>query len=497
MKKVAFLSLFLSMMLVAVAQPQMPTLRTGQMAKGFDQYMAHEGMIASVAENEIVFVTNETRSILGSYGSKGLQVVATDSNLNVLRHVAIPDTRFGQLMAVNMVEGKVYILYWRLESVKVFRAVVEPRSMTLESNAALTEALPGFDLEQYHWPAKSPNGLFYALVGTMANKTSKETAPRQLLLDEKFELLWDKQYETYMATDISVNDDGVVYIFGSKYNGKTGETHLEVSILDVNDEKRIMARANVGEVFRLRMLNVVGNKVVAGGYIRTTKSPKNTDCFDKLVGMALNLETEELKTDVADFTSDELNVFGNLNTKKENTVGMVDNLVIAGRAATSFGGSLLLQREWKITTHSTKNPDMHDYYTMGALAFAVDTNGKIVWHKPFRSVCHEVTGQSWDLSCYLDAPMRAQGDDVYVFLSESSKTPQTYDIAQPAKSAKLQTQAHTTCIYGISRDGKVEKKVYELDEKATLVDVWKPLSENEFIYLCTNKKKSGLVYVNF
>lgn len=497
MKKITFLSLFLSLMALAVAQPQMPSLRTGQMAKGFDQYMAHESMIASVAENEIVIVTDETRSILGSYGSKGLQVLAADSNLNVLRQVSIPETRYCQLMAVNTVEGKVYILYMKMTAAKVFRAVVEPRSMTLESNAALTEALPGFDLEQYHWPVVSDNGLFYALVGHVANSVSKEVMPRQLLLDEKFELLWDKRFETYMVTDVAVDNDGVVYIFGGQYNKKTGETHMEMSLLDVNDERRVTARANVGEVFRLRLLNIVAGRAVLAGFIRTPKSPKGSDCFDKMVGMALDLETEDLRTDVVSFTSDELNVFGNMSTKKENSVGMVDNLVIAGRAATSFGGSLLLEREWKITTHSTKTPDQHDYYTMGALAFAVDTNGKIVWHKPFRSVCHEMTGQAWDLSCYLDAPMRAMGDDVFVFLSESPKTPLTYDISQPAKTSKLQTQKHATCIYGISKEGEVAKKVFELEDKATLVDVWKSLSEKKFVSLCIYKKKSALVYVNF
>jgi hypothetical protein len=108
-----------------------------------------------------------------------------------------------------------------------------------------------------------------------------------------------------------------------------------------------------------------------------------------------------------------------------------------------------------------------------------------------------MTGQANDYSCYLDAPIRAQGDDVYVFLTESAKAPQTYDIAQGAKSAKPQTQKHTTCIYGISKDGKVAKKVYELANKATLVDVWKPLSEDKYISFGIIKKKTGLIYVTF
>ena len=485
------------MVVVAMAQPQMPSLRMGTMNKGLDYYMAHESQIVSANGNEIVLVTYDTRTILGAIIPKALQVVVADSNLNILRQVSIPETRMVELMAANMVDGKVYLLYANLSPARVYRAVVDLASMTIESNAFLIESLPNFDQELYRGPAKSDNGLFYAMAGLVGNSSSKETSPRQLLLDEKFELLWEKQYETYMFSDVMVNDDGVVYVFGSNYNKTSGATQMDVVILDVNDERHITAKASVGEVFRLRLLNILGNKAVAAGFIRTPKSFKNTDCFDKMVGVAIDLATNEVKTDVADFTSDELNVFGNQSTKKENSVGMVDNLVIAGRTATSFGGSMLLQREWKVTTHSTRNPDQHDYFTMGALAFAVDTNGKIVWHKPFRSVCHEMTGQANDYSCYLDAPIRAQGDDVYVFLTESAKAPQTYDIAQGAKSAKPQTQKHTTCIYGISKDGNVAKKVYELANKATLVDVWKPLSEDKYISFGIIKKKTGLIYVTF
>jgi hypothetical protein len=61
----------------------------------------------------------------------------------------------------------------------------------------------------------------------------------------------------------------------------------------------------------------------------------------------------------------------------------------------------------------------------------------------------------------------------------------------------LQTQKHATCIYGISKEGEVAKKVFELEDRATLVDVWKSLSEKKFVSLCIYKKKSALVYVNF
>jgi hypothetical protein len=226
------------------------------------------------------------------------------------------------------------------------------------------------------------------------NTTSKNFLGRQVLLDETFQILWDKQYGNHSLNDVWVDNDGVMYLFGYDYDKASSETAIEVCMLDVNEENRYTARAMLGEVFRLKLLNIVNNKAVAAGYIRTPQSPKNSDCFDKLLGVAFDLNTEELKVDRTTITSDELNVFGNKSTKKPNKEGMVDNLVLVDRTPTNFGGALLIQREWKITTRSTKTPDQHDYYTMGALALAVDTNGRIVWHKPFRTVSHEMTGMA-------------------------------------------------------------------------------------------------------
>ena len=497
MKQLILLLLWVVTVVASTAQPQMPSVRMGAMAKGFNSFMAHESYIVSASNNELLMVTHQTRTILAATSSLGLQVVATDTNMNILRQVALPKTLMSKVLATNYVDGKVYVLYQALSPLRIYRAVVDASSMTLEHNETLLEPISGYDVETFPWVAKSQNGLFFALAGGVINTTSKNFLGRQVLLDETFQILWDKQFGNHSLNDVWVDNDGVMYLFGYDYDKASSETAIEVCMLDVNEENRYTARAMLGEVFRLKLLNIVNNKAVAAGYIRTPQSPKNSDCFDKLLGVAFDLNTEELKVDRTTITSDELNVFGNKSTKKPNKEGMVDNLVLVDRTPTNFGGALLIQREWKITTRSTKTPDQHDYYTMGALALAVDTNGKIVWHKPFRTVSHEMTGMAWDLSANMDASLRAQGDNVYVFLPESSRAPQVYDITDAAKTVKVQLQDHACAIYGISREGAVTKQLCQVEDAGCKMDVWYQLAPNRFVSLYANKKKTGLFYVNF
>ena len=500
------LSLFAAAVLAisAMAQPSMPMFHFGVANKGYDYMMSHNSHIIAEQDGELIIATWETRGILGACIPWGLQVVAVDTNMKVLRQVALPDTRMDELVFANYVEGKVYLLIRHQFKAEYRRAVVEPRSMTLESCEKMSTNMPGKDYAAYHWDAKSDNGLFYAMEDVFVNSVSKEMVHRQLLLDEKLEQLWEKRFEANEVSDMRVSDEGVVYLFGSRYDKAKQETVVAVHVLDVDDEKSAVGRMAVGEVHRLALLNIVGNGespstlyAVAAGYIRTPESPKKSDCFDKMVGLCLDINTGDIRATTVRFTSDELNVFGNKSTKKENKVGMVDALTIANSAGTGYGGVLLLQRCWKVTTRSTKAPDVHDYFTMGSLAIAVDTTGAILWHRPFRTVNGERTGQAADIPCYGDAPMMVEGDNVYVMLPEPTKTPATYDIEAPSMKIMVGNKAHANVVYGIDRQGTVVKQVAVPKDKGSMMDNMVRQAPGRYVGVYSFHKKSALVYVNF
>ena len=478
----------------AMAQPSMPTFRFGEANKGYDYLMSHNSHIIAEQGSELLIATWETWGFLGSLMPKGLQVVAVDTNMKVLRQVSLPDTKMSELVFANYVEGKVYLLYRGEYVAEYHRAVIDPRSMTIESCVSVFDSMRG----TYYWTAKSDNGLFYALADVFVHPVSKEVGHRQMLLDEKLEVLWEKRFETNMMSNLKVSDEGEVYLFGSRYDKNSHETIIAAHVLDVDDEKSVEERVTVGEVHRLALLNIVnGRYAVAAGFIRTPESPKKKDCFDQMVGIVLDIKTGNVKATTVRFTSDELNVFGNKSTKKENKVGMVDALVMANSIGTNYGGVLLLQRCWKVTTHSTKAPDVHDYYTMGSLALAVDTTGTILWHKPFRTVNDERTGQAFDVPCYGDAPMMAEGDNVYVMLPEPSKTPATYDIAAAGTKIMLGHRDHAYVLYGIDRNGMVMKQIPVPKDKGSLMDNFVRQAPGKYVGIYSFHKKSVLVHVNF
>ena len=494
----------------AMAQPKMPSFHFGAANKGYDYMMSHNSHIIAEQDDELIIATWETRGILGACIPWGLQVVAVDTNMKVLRQVALPDSRMDEVVFANYVDGKVYLLIRHRFMAQYRRAVIDPRSMTLESCEKLSTNMPGKDYAAYHWDAKSDNGLFYAMEDVFVNSVSKEMVHRQLLLDEKLEQLWEKRFEANEVSDMRVSDEGVVYLFGSRYDKTTQETVVAVHVLDVDDEKSAVGRVAVGEVHRLALLNILGNGgspstlgeqpstvyAVAAGYIRTPESPKKSDCFDKMVGLSLDINTGDIKATTVRFTSDELNVFGNKSTKKENKVGMVDALTMANGVGTSYGGVLLLQRVWKVTTRSTKAPDVHDYFTMGSLAIAVDTTGAILWHRPFRTVNCERTGQSADIPCYGDAPMMAEGDNVYVMLPEPTKTPATYEYASPATRIMLGSKTHANVVYGIDRQGTVVKQVPVPKDKGSMMDNLVRQAPGKYVGIYSFHKKSALVRID-
>ena len=498
MRKISLFAIMLLTVVAAAAQPQQPTVRSGKITKGVDYVMAHDAKIASINGNEVVIATNATRSILGTVSTKGLEVMVTDTNMKVLRRVELPDSKMCKVVFATSVDGMVYVLFRHEFYAKYYRAVVDPQSMTVMSCNMMQSDVPCENFEAYRWTAKSDNGLFYALAGVSVNAGTKEAQARQWLFDEKLEVLWEKHYESRMLSSMTVNDDGVVSLFGYSYDKKNGETTVKLATVDVDNEESYTAKLNIGEVERMSLLNIVGNVAVAAGIIRSSQTPKNADSYyDQMFGLAFDMKKEQVRTTMVHFTSDELNVFYNRSTKKACPKDMVDGLVVTDHTATDYGGAMLLQRRWKITTHSSRNPDVHDYYTMGSLVLGVDTTGQILWHKPLRTVYSEMTGSAYDVACYSDAMLKAQGDNVYVLVPEQSKSAVDYNIEKAVMNFKVGQRAHAYAIYGVDKAGQVSKSVWPQKERTSLMDNMLNIAPGKYVGVHSFRNKSALVYVNF
>ena len=131
----------------AMAQPSMPTFRFGETNKGFDHLMSHNSHILAEKDGEILVATYENRSFLGSFFPCGLQVVAADTNMKVLRQVSLPETKMSQIVFANYVDGKVYLLYRGVIVADYYRAVIDPQSMTLERCEKVFDNIPGKNLK--------------------------------------------------------------------------------------------------------------------------------------------------------------------------------------------------------------------------------------------------------------------------------------------------------------------------------------------------------------
>lgn len=402
---------------MTLAQPQMPNVQIGEQKKGFGFLMAHHSRILAENAGEYIVATFGTRILLAAISSD-LQVVAGDSNMNILRKITIPDTRNASLLHASYVDGNVYLLYSFTNTSIYYRAEIDTRTMALVSCGKVWNNTPRDDEKVYRWTAQSDNRLFNLLAEVSMNRVTNAPQYHQVLFDNRLEILWEKRLETPMVSDVMVDDDGIGYIFGAAYDEKERENIVIVHQLDVDDESTTAEILPVEEECRLKLLNVIDGKAVAAGYVRSAQSPAEKNYYDRMRGLSLDLRSGNVKSQVLSFSSDELNVLENKGIAKEHKSGKVDALAMIN------------------TTDSTYNPDQHVIHTFGSPALAVDTNGSILWHKPFRTVTVEGTTANFDIFRGTST-LISEGDDVYLILPDNSQTTATYDISSQVDVVKL------------------------------------------------------------
>ena len=486
MKKIAlYLIATIATLALAAQGNGTMSIRYGSKVKKFDYQMAHSCRIAAERNGELYMVTQSTKKILGNPIPTGLQLVVTDTNLNVLRTLQIADKMIWEAQAVNYVDGKVYVLchmgplYMRQE--------IDPISMTKvkEERVALFEG--GENDNFYDFVSQSENRDFCALVGVTVSNTANEYNQKQYLLDDKFNILWEKKYDASLLTGVVVTDEGVVYTMGSHYNPTTQETSFIVSELDVDKERTMVESKHMGMVDYTVPLNAKNGIVVGAGYIKSPKSKKN-DLYDSYFGVAFNTRTQQLSTSVQPITSDELNVLGNKNNNRTNSEGVADALIVSAKQKTQFGGVLVLQRSWSVTRCNNKTGCTTTVYVMGTLAFGVDTTGAIVWHKPFRT--NTQSGQD----NFINIQTASIGDNFYLIQPEHKRAPETYDISKATWLVPIYRK-HADALYKVDKDGNVEKLLGLSKEKGSMMGRLHKRDNGKYYAIRCTMTKSLMCYV--
>lgn len=512
MKQIFTLLLFVALTLSSMAQ--LPNVRVGNLSKGLDGIQSAAAKVASHQGNEIVMATYSTKSFLGSPFGIGLQAVVTDTNLNVLRQVDIPNTgQLSEVLYANVVDGHLYILHRNMIVYNYSRTDIDLSNMTVVKNENITanydtpDQLPAFYLGMTYNPGganedyishycKSENGDFYGIVSVTLNTTTNETSQVQILLDNKFEKLWTKQYKVKMLDDIMVDNDGVMYLLGSTHNENTHRSMVSLSTLDVDGDQTIEDYYNEGMISSLKLINAKNGTVIAAGPVYHEITRKEST-YDKVIALAINTRERSMTMKTRDFTAEETCIFNDKRISKNSQLDYPQYIEPTHALPTDNGGIVLLQSKWRV--HHTDTKQTTNYYMnhiCGTLMVAVDANGNISWAKPFRTKYSSQTGTPYSPVLIDDVVLKQANSNIYFFQQELAESKPDYNLEQNLKALNTLSK-HNWGIYCITPNGDVTKSVVKGSTNGTFNGPLFPLGGNNYFTLFSSTKKSSPVYVHF
>lgn len=475
--------ILLTIALAAAAQAQ-TTVAGYPLEKGFNMMSADATHVLGECGGEVVAVAHVARGVITLY--KDYEVLAIDKT-GAIRSVELPDTKHCDLLAATLVDGQVHVLMAGTDKnqFSISRAAVNVAGMKITTplTPIYSETLAKSDLP-YYLSAQSPSGDFVALYAGIYRNASKDFRAKEVLLDNTLGELWTKQYPLAAVNALRVTDDGQVQTMSYYCNEKENRSGFRFGLLDENGEDVQETTFTSTKIENCRLLNCINGKFVVAGLL----VDKKNSGFSGLCGLAYDMKSRDARMSTSPFTDEEANVLENRPLRSNMKRSAVTaGLTPMSSAATDFGGACSFSRIYTVTTTGAGAPNSTDYYVTGTLAVAVDTDGHIMWRKPFRMAMKEP-----EHTYFIHAGLCAKGSTVYLVQSEPAKGGLVYDIAATAKMKAVNGFKARTAVYAISPKGEVGKEMFGEASKQKVVSPLMPAGDGKYWFLTSMLSQSAL-----
>lgn len=494
MKRLSILALLVALTAAAMAQVTMPNYTVGDFNKDYSIQKADHTKMLYSGNGEYIIAAQNVKVKMLSMELRDIEVIATDQNLKTKRSVSLPTDKAFHLVDAKYVDGNVNLLlscYQEDVAFVYYRAVVNAQTMKVTTQPVEVVRLPAKAKDNtLDWSAWSANQDFFGLVLLNLVHGTNEYTVKEVLMDEAFNVLWNKIYDLNALQDMMVTNEGEMVTIGlSKGNGPV---NIVMNYLDVEDEKTFVYRSDNTSLHSISLLNMVNGNIVACGNVESDKSNKRNTYYDAIYGFAYNIKSEEGGMKVQKLNDDELNILGNRSIKKPNKFGYADAFAFGAKTTTSYGGAAVFNRNYSVTTRQSNGMTFTDYFIVGSVTFGVDTTGRIVWHKPFRT--EFVDGEQ---HYFGHLYMLTENDVVYLLQEEAAKAPATYDLNVAVKRFSLITNAHAIATYGIDRQGNVTKGLLKMPDKGAMMGNLNRVGDGKYLMLSCDRRDAQLIEVKF
>lgn len=483
MKKIVLLAIAVCFMLGTWAQSSPNYTLKGQNSKAFDFYAGITTRFVAEENGQLLLTTRTTKSLLIVRILDDIMVRWVDKELNVQQEYVLPDSRQYELLATTMADGEVSLLvkFWEKKMLVVKRIILDKSTLQPKNEEVLyTHEVANADLA-ICMAATSESGDFTALMAlTVEFKGDVEC--RMFLLDDHMGKLWDREPVLKDCYGLWVSNEGEVYMASS-----AGSKVLFAKLTDDDNYQYFVETPS--PVGTLRLLNVVDDCIVVGGTY--TYEEKGMNGFVKgYFGVSYNMATGKLAgLESKVLSADDVRVIQNWknNARSRECSGI---LMVASHAATTYGGAMALANI-SHTIIQNQNGATTEYYTQGGLlTFGVNAKGELVWSYPIR---HYEKAPSVQL---FSQPMVADGDRVYLFLSEDSKASATYTIDKYQKQKNPIGKANDLVMYSFDESGMMGKRVVAPKQKGVLAGGFQHWFDGHYYLMHSNNKKGGLMILN-
>lgn len=483
MKKIVLFAVATVLMLGAWAQTSSNYTLKGQNSKAFDYYAGGSTQFVAEENGQLLLTTRTTKSLLIVRLLDDIMVRWVDKELNVQQEYVLPDSRLYELLATTMADGEVSMLvkFWEKKMLIVKRIILDKSTLQPKSEEVLyTHEVVNADLADC-MAVTSESGDFTALMAlTVDHKGGVES--RMFLLDDHMGKLWDREPVLKDCYGLWVSNEGEIYMASSAGN--------KVLFAKLTDDDNYQYFAEVpSPVGTLRLLNVVDGCIVVGGTY--TYGEKGSSGLVKgYFGMSYNMNTGKLAgSESKALSGDDVRVIHNWKNNARDRE-FSENLMVASRAATTYGGAMALAHI-SHTIIRNQNGATTEYYTQGGLlTFGVNAKGELVWSYPIRHFEKAPSPQIFS------QPMVADGDRVYLLLSEDSKASATYTIDKYQKQKNPIGNANDLVMYSFDERGMIGKSVVAPKQKGVLAGGSQHWLGDHYYMIHSNNKKGGLMIFN-
>lgn len=443
--------IIIAMMLAAITMQAQVHLNVGKESKAVGADALEKGTFIGRCDDNDVWVNQ---------AKKGWQLTAFDRDIQVTQTATI-EIKAERLLAATM-SGNTATLLLANEDKKETKVMVAHLALDGASSVDTLGIfkMPGRKDKCTLWGARSSLGNYMGVVAVQQFRDSMEYVATAYLVSSRGNLVYSREFAMLSFDQVFVTDNGCIATMLTENTPAGVDVTVNYVTANLTSNGRAsMACDPMRDAF---IVNVVGNRLLGIGTTYARK--KSEKVCNGLLTFAYDLDSNKVSNfEAHNFTVEEINTLYNNYVRKKQKNLVAENVSVIGTVPTTYGGALAITRAFEELKSTNDGIIHHTFKHLGILVLGVDANGGVAWSNIIR--CNdnqENTGDDLRLGFMSD------GDEVFVFKSESPKDVTEYDNIRAAKVYRPGKKGNLVC-YAIARNGFIEKAVLERKSKQSFL----------------------------